>query len=103
MAITTLRTDDLDGSEGAVEVKITLDGTTYTVDLAGKNLEMINKFIDAGRTDTAPRVVTRRVSKSGRSKEELQLIREWANANGYTVAERGRIKQTIIDAYDAAN
>ena len=41
------------------------------------------------------------ISASGKSPAELQAIRDWANANGYEVAERGRIKAEIVAAYDA--
>lgn len=30
-------------------------------------------------------------------------VRTWATANGYEVAERGRISRTVLDAYTAAN
>ena len=40
------------------------------------------------------------ISASGKSPAELAAIREWANANGYEVAERGRIKADIVAAYD---
>lgn len=33
---------------------------------------------------------------------ELAKIREWATANGYEVAPKGRVKQDIVDAYHAA-
>lgn len=52
----------------------------------------------------APRVSTASSSSIGpkRSKEELDKIRMWARANGHEVAEKGRIKQDIVDAYEAA-
>jgi len=37
---------------------------------------------------------------SGRGREELQKIREWANSNGEKVGDRGRIPQRIIDLYN---
>jgi hypothetical protein len=40
------------------------------------------------------------ISASGKSPAELQAIRDWANSNGYEVAERGRIKAEIVAAYD---
>lgn len=38
---------------------------------------------------------------SGYSKETLAAIREWASSKGITVAARGRIKQSIIDEWEA--
>jgi hypothetical protein len=43
------------------------------------------------------------ISASGKSPAELQAIRDWANANGYEVAERGRIKADVVAAYDKRN
>jgi len=43
------------------------------------------------------------ISASGKSPAELQAIRDWANSNGYEVAERGRIKADIVAAYDKRN
>lgn len=40
------------------------------------------------------------ISASGKSPAELQAIRDWANSNGYEVAERGRIKADIVAAYE---
>jgi hypothetical protein len=38
-----------------------------------------------------------------RGKDELAEIRAWAKKNGHEVSERGRIKQDVLDAYDAAH
>ena len=35
-------------------------------------------------------------------REELQRIRQWAQDNGYNPSTRGRITQSIIDAYNEA-
>jgi Lsr2 len=42
----------------------------------------------------------RRGGTGGR--DDIPQIRQWAQANGYDVSERGRIKE-IIDAYDEAH
>ena len=42
----------------------------------------------------------RAYSGSGRSKEELQAIRDWAKSNKIKVPPRGRIKAEIIQKYD---
>lgn len=36
---------------------------------------------------------------ASRRRNELAAIRQWANANGYTVSSRGRIASSVIDAY----
>lgn len=37
------------------------------------------------------------------SREQRGAVRDWANNNGYTVGERGRIKSEIIAAFEAAH
>ncbi|WP_394253543.1 Lsr2 family DNA-binding protein [Arthrobacter pityocampae] len=36
-------------------------------------------------------------------REELQRIRQWAQDNGFTPSSRGRISQSIVDAYNEAH
>ena len=36
-------------------------------------------------------------------KGDLKAIRDWANANGYTVSTRGRIPAEVQNAYSAAH
>lgn len=51
----------------------------------------------------AKRVKVSRASNGTKSNTgELSAIREWATANGYEVAAKGRVKQEIVDAYRAA-
>ncbi|WP_157940117.1 Lsr2 dimerization domain-containing protein [Arthrobacter ruber] len=43
-------------------------------------------------------------SSTSRSKrEDTQQIRQWAQDNGYNPSSRGRITQSIIDAYNEAH
>ena len=43
-------------------------------------------------------------AESGASgRDDIPQIRAWAEANGYEVSARGRIKKEVIDAYDAAH
>ena len=37
------------------------------------------------------------------NREQREAIRTWANANGYTVGDRGRIAANIIQAFEAAH
>lgn len=105
-------TSDISGEEIAdgkgETVTFALDNTTYEIDLTSKEADkfrgLFQDHIAAGRkvTSRSSGASTRRSSGSGRSKEELAEIRTWAQENGHTVSERGRIKQDIIDAFDAA-
>jgi len=45
---------------------------------------------------------SRRGARSGAARSQAddnRAIREWAQASGYEIAERGRIKQEILCAY----
>ena len=101
--------DDLDGSNGAETISFGYRGTTYEIDLGKRNAsafdKMMKPYLDAARKVTATRG-GRRTSSNGRrsrSASDLAAIREWARAQGYTVADRGRISAEITDAYNAAH
>ncbi len=102
-------TDDLDGTEGAETISFALDGAEYQIDLAEKNADKLRKalqrYIEQGRRVGGRRGSGRRSSRdaSKASGVSPKDIREWANANGYEVPERGRIPGGIREAYEAAN
>jgi hypothetical protein len=107
--ITTL-IDDLDGKKADRTVEFSLDGTSYTIDLsdanAGKLRKALDPFINAGtRVGRGPGRV-RPAGGSARtagSRDENKAIREWAASNGHQISERGRIPQSVSDAYRAAH
>jgi hypothetical protein len=37
------------------------------------------------------------------SREQREAIRSWANSNGFTVGDRGRIAANIVEAFEAAH
>jgi len=111
--ITTL-IDDLDGKKADRTVEFALDGTTYTIDLseanAGKLRKALDPFINAGtrlgRGSAARGARHVGVVTSGRtagSRDENKAIRDWALSNGHQISERGRIPQSVSDAYRAAH
>lgn len=100
--------DDLDGTpidDGSAEtIRFSLENTAYEIDLSKDNAkslrDALKPYIKAGRPVTA-----RRGSSGGgvkTDKAELQAMREWAKANGYEVSDRGRVSQTIQEAYRAS-
>ncbi|GAB09768.1 putative LSR2-like protein [Gordonia araii NBRC 100433] len=97
--------DDLDGKqlESHETVRFSVDGKSYEFDTSPSNAakfrDSLAKYISVSRS---VRSGGRRQS-GGRGKQETQKIRDWANANGYTVSDRGRIPGHIVEAYDAAN
>lgn len=109
--------DDLDGKpiDAGLGRRVTFSyqGADYRIDLCPANADKIEaafapfiksatKVSSAGKarmtTSTAAKA-----SRSGRSAEQLQAIREWAGKNGFDVSPRGRIKADVVDAFDAAH
>jgi hypothetical protein len=118
MALTTIITDDLDGTSGAETLTFAIEGTEYVIDLSKKNRSAFEKalkpFIDAARTGrTAPK--SRRAVKSAPAKKaakprraaksalDLKAIRAWALESGLTISDRGRIAADIVESYQAAH
>lgn len=104
-------TDDIDGTEADRTVSFALDRRSYQIDLSKKNADALAKvlapYLAAARTTVGRGTVgghTRRRSRNTAStRREMAAIREWAKANGYVVADRGRIPATATDAYRAGN
>ena len=102
--------DDMDNkpvAEDEVEtVKFSVGNKTYQLDLRATNRVKFDKalapFIEAAAViSNAKRPRQRAGTGSGRSKKELNEIREWATENGYEVSARGRVSATILEAYDS--
>ncbi|GAB3601240.1 histone-like nucleoid-structuring protein Lsr2 [Microbacterium tumbae] len=105
--------DDIDGTvlevgEGET-VHFSLNGISYEIDLTDDNAaelrSALEPYIAAGRrssTGSAARSGATRKRASTRN-PETAAIREWANANGYTVSERGRVPAPVVEAYRAAH
>ncbi|MCK2024680.1 Lsr2 family protein [Microbacterium sp. SSW1-47] len=105
--------DDIDGSvlevgEGET-VHFSLNGTSYEIDLNAAHAEelraALEPYISAGRRagsgSSAPSR-SRSTRKRPARNPEVAAIRAWANENGYTLSERGRIPAPILEAYKAA-
>ncbi|MCS4490081.1 Lsr2 family protein [Corynebacterium sp. ES2794-CONJ1] len=96
-------TDDFDGSilsENEVHViRFSVDGSSYVMDVSKKNRELFEQciadFIPKARKDSSPAGAT--------AKYDAKKVREWAQARGLHVAERGKISQEIISDYLAAH
>ncbi|HLL68323.1 MAG TPA: Lsr2 family protein [Micromonosporaceae bacterium] len=103
--------DDLDGGDADETITFALDGTQYNIDLSKKNAaklrDAVAKYVSAGtkvgRVGGAP---TRVAGGSGRGsarsdRDQNRAIREWAQAKGIEMSDRGRIKQEIVERYQA--
>lgn len=97
--------DDIDGTvieDGAGEtVAFALDGKAYEVDLTTMNADvfrgLFQDYIAVARR-------TGRASKgkaAGTAGAPASEVREWAKSNGIDVPDRGRVPQTVHDAYNA--
>lgn len=103
--------DDIDGNEAVGTVTFAVDGTNYEIDLNQKNLDKFRKaiqpYVDHARTvKPAPAPGrTRNTRRAARSTDgpTPQQVREWATANDITVSARGRVAQSVIDAYNQAH
>jgi hypothetical protein len=97
--------DDLDGTTGDRTVNFMWDGTAYEIELSKKNAaafaRAMKPYVDASRRVRNPRARRGRTAAGGR--RDLSEIRDWAAANGFKVAPRGRIAADVVEAYDAAN
>lgn len=97
--------DDLDDTPAETTITFGIDGKNYAIDLNMQHADQLHAVLEpyvaaARKADSAP--FKRKTSSAG-TRTDLAAIREWANNNGYTVAERGRIAHDIQTAYDAAH
>ncbi|WP_298590511.1 Lsr2 family protein [uncultured Kocuria sp.] len=98
--------DDLEGGPADETVQFGVDGRQYEIDLSTANAEKLREalrpYAAAGRR--AQGKITRATvprSSSGGNPETAK-IRAWAKDNGHQVSDRGRIHQSVKDAYYAA-
>ncbi|MFI7582038.1 Lsr2 dimerization domain-containing protein [Kocuria kalidii] len=98
--------DDLEGGPADETVQFGLDGRQYEIDLSTANAEKLREalrpYAAAGRRaqGKTARATGPRFSAGGNP--ETAKIRAWAKENGYEVSDRGRIHQSVKDAYYAA-
>jgi len=106
--ITTELVDDLDATiigpgEGGT-VTFALDGASYEIDLGLANQQVLQDalapFIAHARSTARRGSAAPRKRSSGTS--DTAAVREWAQRNGHTVGDRGRIPAEIRAAYEAA-
>lgn len=102
--------DDLDGTEATGTISFNLDGKAYEIDLstdnANKMRDSLAPFIAAARRSSGRIPTPRMTSRPTRSPvrtdyEQNQAIREWAQARGMKVSDRGRIPAEVLEAYHA--
>jgi hypothetical protein len=106
--------DDLNGEVAQETVRFGVDGTEYEIDLTTENAEKLRSTLSE-YTDKARESRKARAGRKGQGgqqstsasttkskREDTQAIRQWAQDNGHNPNSRGRITQSIIDAYNEA-
>ncbi|MFC0314124.1 Lsr2 family protein [Gordonia phosphorivorans] len=97
--------DDIDGAEldDYETVRWSLDGKSYEFDASLENAaqfrDLVANYVASSRV-VGGRSTRRTASKSG---TDTRAVRAWANENGFTVSDRGRIPADIVAAYEAAH
>ena len=81
--------------------------SNYEIDLSAKNAtklrDALETFASAARRVVARKHKAKSNGQAAMSREQSAAIREWANANGYEVAARGRIAAEVVEAYHGAS
>ena len=118
----TVFIDDVTGDEleSGESVNFALDGVEYQIDLSEEHADELRKAFapyvlkgrrtggryarGGGSAGRARRSADSASSGTGDgSKRDTQAIREWAQANGHKVSDRGRIPASVVKAYEAAH
>ena len=102
--VTITLEDDLDGGPADETIRFTFGGTAYEIDLSTKNATAFRTklapYLEHARTagPSQPRPPGRTTANRQRSGD----IRAWAQTQGITVSERGRIPASVAQQYRAA-
>lgn len=101
MATRTVLVDDMDGGEAHITIGFSVEGASYSIDLSEANelrfRNALQPYIDAASAREDNRVRVLRTEVSGI--EQRQAIRDWARKNGHPVAERGKIPDSVVEAF----
>jgi hypothetical protein len=107
-------TDDLDGSEADETILFGLDGMTYEIDLNKAHAEglrdALTRYIEAGRRAGRASGDGRAAPRNGNGRKPARMdpaqrkaIRSWANDNGFTISQTGRIPREALEAWEKAH
>jgi hypothetical protein len=107
--VQTVLIDDITGKEippGEGEtISFAVNGVQYEIDLdvkgAKKFHDQLSFYMEHGRKLGRTSVSSIR-SRKREQEFDPATVRAWAEANGYDISPRGRIKAEIVDAYRAA-
>lgn len=104
---TTIRlVDDLDGTEADETVEFSLGRGEYVIDLSETNAAKLRaalaEFTAAARRTGGANTRRRRATTVAGDRVSRARVRAWARANNYSIGDRGRIPQAILDAHAAS-
>ncbi|MDQ2851993.1 MAG: Lsr2 family protein [Actinomycetota bacterium] len=109
--VVVLFQDDLDNSEATHTIQFGVDDIDHEIDLNDHHAQQLRDafapWIAVARTTRSARPA-RRNSPSQHpaarvDPEQLRTIRAWGREHGYTLNNKGRIPQTVQDAYHQAH
>jgi len=99
--------DDLDGGTADEQVEFSVDGRSYEIDLSASNgarlRDALAPFISAARRTGGRRSTAGAPARPASDREQNQAIREWAQAQGLKISERGRIPSNVLEAYHSSH
>ncbi|MFF3453236.1 Lsr2 family protein [Streptomyces sp. NPDC002730] len=108
--VQVLLIDDLEGGNADETVTFGLDGKVFEIDLkeanADKLRELLEPYAKAGRRTGGKAAAGTRGRTGGKAAQDgpsADEMRKWAAANGYEVSTRGRVPQSVREAYAAAH
>jgi hypothetical protein len=102
--ITVTLEDDLDGGPADQTVRFGLDGAEYEIDLSTSNATAFRERLApyTARARKAGRGPRSRPGRRASDRERSGEIRAWAKNQGIAVSDRGRIRASVIEQYQAA-
>ncbi|MGY0485880.1 histone-like nucleoid-structuring protein Lsr2 [Streptomyces sp. WG-D5] len=105
--VQVLLVDDLDGGEADETVTFALDGKSYEIDLTTANADklrgLLEPYLKGGRRTGGRSSGRGKARATSGGNQDTAQIRAWAKDNGYEVNDRGRVPQSIREAYEKAN
>lgn len=99
--------DDLEGGKAEETVTFGLDGSSYEIDLSGKNAaklrDALAPYIGAARKASGRGGGRGRGRGRAPASSDTAAIRAWAKEQGLKVSDRGRIPSDVIEKYRASH
>lgn len=101
---------DLSGKEGASSVTFGFSGSTYEIDLTGKEQDelaaTLQPYVASGRRVTGRGVSKAQPPTGGRRGKAAEAarpnprdVRAWAAKKGIKVSDRGRVPASVMERY----